>query len=73
MILETLEADHHDESGRTTIPARKRRNRSRQLSLFVDESHPLLEELKSLDLESLSPLAALQELHRMRDQLQDIR
>jgi len=69
VILERLEADHHDESGRTTIPARKRRNRSRQLTLFVDESHPLLEELKSLDLESLSPLAALQELHRMRDQL----
>jgi len=69
VILERLEADHHDEAGRTTIPARKRRNRSRQLSLFVDESHPLLDELKSLDLESLSPLAALQELHRLRGQL----
>ncbi|MBL8851994.1 MAG: DNA mismatch repair protein MutS, partial [Planctomycetaceae bacterium] len=69
VILERLEADHHDESGRTTIPARKRRGRSKQLSLFVDESHPLLEELKSLDLESLSPLAALQELHRLREQL----
>ena len=67
VILERLEAAHHDESGRTTIPARKRR--SRQLSLFVDESHPLLEELKTLDVESLSPLAALQELHRMREKL----
>ncbi|MFO1093415.1 MAG: DNA mismatch repair protein MutS [Planctomycetaceae bacterium] len=70
VILDRLEADHHDESGRTTIPARKRRNRSRQLALFVDESHPLLEELKSLDLETLSPLAALQELHRMREKLE---
>lgn len=69
VILERLEADHHDESGRTTIPARTRRSRSRQLSLFVDESHPLLEEIKTLDVESLSPLDALQELHRMRERL----
>ena len=69
VILERLEADHHDESGRTTIPARTRRSRSRQLSLFVDESHPLLEEIKTLDVESLSPLDALQELHRMREKL----
>ena len=64
VILDKLEADHHDEAGRTTIPARKRT--SRQLSLFVSDQHPLLDEIKSLKLEEMTPLHALEELHRLQ-------
>ena len=70
VILETLENDHHDEGGKLTIPPRAKRN-SRQLQLFVDEpEHPLLDELRGLNIDELSPIAALQELHRIKGQLQ---
>jgi DNA mismatch repair protein MutS len=64
VILDRLGADHHDATGKTTIPARKQT--SRQLSLFVSDQHPLLDEIKSLKLEAMTPLDALQELHRMQ-------
>jgi DNA mismatch repair protein MutS len=69
VILETLEADHHDEQGKPTIPPRERQSR-RQLKLFDDDRHPLLEELEGLNLDELTPLAALEELHRMKGKLQ---
>ena len=69
--IDQLEADHHDPSGRTTIPPRpQRRGRARQLRLFAPEPHPLVQELKGLKLEEMSPLQALQELRRIRDSVQ---
>ena len=68
-ILDTLESDHHDESGKPTIPSRTQGDAGRQLSLFPDEPHPLLDEIKSLNLDEMTPLDALQELHRMRERL----
>jgi DNA mismatch repair protein MutS len=67
-ILETLENDHHDERGRVTIPARKRKN-SRQLTLFAETEHPLLGELREINLDELTPLAALQKLHAIKGRL----
>ncbi len=69
VILDTLEADHHDKHGRPTIPARENHTQARQLSLFGPESHPLLDELKGLDIDELTPLQAIQELARMKEQL----
>ncbi len=71
VILDTLEADHHDAEGRPTIPAREVtvRGGARQLSLFEAEPHPLLEELRGLNTDELTPLQALQELARLRSQL----
>jgi DNA mismatch repair protein MutS len=69
VILDTLEADHHDEAGKPTIPERKKRGGGRQLSLFEADAHPVVEELKSLNLDELTPLGALQELHRLRERL----
>jgi DNA mismatch repair protein MutS len=69
VILDTLEADHHDESGKPTIPVRRDRADRRQLSLFGPEEHPLIDEIKGLNLDEMTPLAALQELHRMRERL----
>ena len=69
VILSQLEADHMDESGRIKIPARPRMSRSRQLSLFIEPDHPVIEQLKSLDLEQLTPIAALQKLNEFRAEL----
>jgi DNA mismatch repair protein MutS len=70
VILETLEADHLDEKGRPKVPARStRQSGDRQLSLFGGEPHPVLEQLRALDVDQLTPLAALQELNRIREEL----
>ncbi len=69
VILEQLEADHIDESGRVKIPPRPRKSRSRQLSLFIEPDHPVIEKLKSLDLDQLTPIAALQKLTEFRQEL----
>ncbi len=66
VILKQLESDHIDESGRVKIPERKSKSRDRQLALFVEPDHPVIEQLKSLDLNQLTPLAALQLLNDFR-------
>jgi DNA mismatch repair protein MutS len=68
IILKTLEADHHKESGELTIPARKprRKIKANQLALFNAEEHPLVDELRKLDPDAMTPLQAIQELHRLR-------
>jgi DNA mismatch repair protein MutS len=68
VILARLEDDHVDEEGRTKIPARKTSS-ERQLSLFVMEEHPLIDELRKLKIDELTPLAALEELNRMKKNL----
>ena len=70
LILNTLESDHLDESGRTKIP-RREAPQHKQLLLFGSEDHPLFDEIRSLDLDQMSPLDALQELHRLRDELSE--
>ena len=66
VILAQLESDHIDESGRVKIPERKSKSRDRQLALFVEPDHPVIKQLKSLDLDQLTPLAALQMLSDFR-------
>ena len=71
VILGTLEADHLDEDGRPKMPARRTRsNKEQQLSLFGSDDHPVLDALRHLKVEELTPLAALQQLQSWRDQLQ---
>ena len=69
LILDTLEADHLDESGRPKVPARTTRTSSAQLSLFEPPEHPLLDEIRRLDLDHLTPMAALERLHSLREKL----
>ncbi|MDP1798212.1 MAG: DNA mismatch repair protein MutS [Planctomycetaceae bacterium] len=67
IILKTLETDHVDETGKTRIPTRTIRKRERQLALFSPvENHPVLDELRQMDMETMSPDVALRELQRMR-------
>ena len=69
VILAQLESDHVDESGKVKIPERKSKSRDRQLSLFIEPDHPVIEKLKSLDIEQLTPIAALQKLNEFRQEL----
>jgi len=71
VILESLEADHVDEAGRPKVPARTTRPAARQqLTLFQPDQHPVLDALRELDLDRMTPLAALEKLHALRDGLQ---
>jgi DNA mismatch repair protein MutS len=71
VILESLEADHIDEAGRPKVPARTTRPAARkQLTLFQSDQHPVLDALRELDLDRMTPLAALEKLHALRDGLQ---
>ena len=70
VILQTLEDDHVDDAGKTKIPIRQtQKKREIQLALFSDEEHPVVDELRQINIDEMTPLAALQELHRLRQQV----
>ncbi len=70
VILDSLEAEHLDESGKPKVPERRTQSgRRQQLTLFEPPPHPLLEEIRRLDLDQMTPLAALEKLHRLREEL----
>jgi DNA mismatch repair protein MutS len=72
VVLESLEAEHVDEKGRPKVPARSTRPSARkQLTLFQPPPHPLLEEIRGLDLDQMTPLAALEKLHAFREGLRE--
>ncbi|MCH2202603.1 MAG: DNA mismatch repair protein MutS [Fuerstiella sp.] len=71
-ILDTLENDHINQDGRPSVPQRETgRQKSRQLSLFELPEDPLLDEIRNLEVDRMTPLEAMQELHRLRKQLTD--
>ena len=70
VILDTLENDHVGEDGKTRIPVRETRKSHRQLSLFTPEEHPVLDQIRQLDINDMTPLDALAELNRIRGEIQ---
>jgi DNA mismatch repair protein MutS len=70
-ILAQLEAEHLDERGRPKIGAGRasRRRGDLQLTLFAPPEHPLLDTIRSLEVDRLTPLEALQLLHQWRAEL----
>ena len=69
VILESLEADHVDEAGRPKVPVRSTRPSARQQLTLFQEQHPVLDAIRDLDLDRMTPLAALEKLHALRDGL----
>ncbi len=71
VVLSRLEADHLDDEGRPKMPARKAPSKKeQQLSLFGADDHPVLDALRQVKVDSLTPIAALQQLQAWQDQLQ---
>jgi DNA mismatch repair protein MutS len=70
VILETLETDHVDKDGLPKVPARRSADKSsRQLELFHVIEHPVIDRLREMSPERMTPLEALEALHRMREEL----
>ena len=70
-ILAQLEAEHLDEQGRPKIGAgrTKRPRGDIQLTLFAPMEHPLLDTIRETDIDRLTPLEALQLVHKWRNEL----
>ena len=71
-VLAQLEADHRDALDRPTItpPGNGSAGGNYQLTLFGFADHPLLDEIEKLDVNEMTPLAAIQFLQQAQQQLQ---
>jgi DNA mismatch repair protein MutS len=71
-VLAQLEADHRDALDRPTIrtPGTGGGHGSYQLTLFGFIDHPLIEQIQKLDLNSMTPIEAMQFLQQARASLQ---
>lgn len=70
-ILVQLEEEHLDAEGRAKIarPAPPQRRGQLQLTLFGPADHPLLDDIRQLDPNQLTPLDALGLIHKWQEQL----
>jgi len=70
-ILAQLEDEHLDQSGRPKISAKQGGSRGRdvQLTLFGYADHPLLEKIRAAEVDSLTPLEALQLIQQWQSDL----
>ena len=70
-ILAQLEQEHVDESGRPKIAVtgKKKRRGDLQLTLFAPPEHPLVDELRRLDVAHLTPMGALELLNQWQGQV----
>lgn len=71
-ILATLENDHVSADGRPKVPQRETtKQRRQQKSLFQLPEDPVIDQLRKLSVDELSPMQALQELYRLRQQISE--
>ncbi|HUT93179.1 MAG TPA: DNA mismatch repair protein MutS [Thermoguttaceae bacterium] len=70
-ILAQLEDEHLDGEGRAKIARRPERRRAGdiQLTLFSPADHPLLDDVRNVDLDQTTPLEALQLVKRWQESL----
>jgi DNA mismatch repair protein MutS len=70
-ILAQLESEHHDSTGRARIArGTTKRAGQMQLTLFAPLEHPLLDEIRGLDLDDTTPREAMQRVARWQAELQ---
>src|SRR5206468_565309 len=69
-ILSQLEAEHLGDNGRPKIAIKGKRSQrgDLQLTLFAAPEHPVVDELRRIDVNSLSPLEALKRLAELQSQ-----
>lgn len=71
-ILDSLENQNINEEGKSNVPQREtKKQRQQQLSLFALPEDPLLDEIRQLNVDDLSPRQAMDELYRLRKVLAD--
>jgi DNA mismatch repair protein MutS len=70
-ILAQLEAEHLDDDGRPKIASKRKRRRGGdiQLTLFGPPEHPLLNKIRDLQVDHLTPLQALQLVQQWQREL----
>jgi len=69
-ILAQLELDHLDRHGQSKIsPPPKRSGSHIQMTLFQTGEHPVIDQIKDLDITQLTPMAALQLLEQWRHEI----
>ena len=74
-ILAQLESEHLDGDGRPKIAAqgKKRPRGDLQMTLFAPYDHPLLEKIRAVDINLLTPLEAIQLVKQWQDNLMNDR
>lgn len=73
-ILDSLENQNVNEEGKRDVPVRETKQHGyQQLSLFALPEDPLLDEIRKLNVDDLSPRQAMDELYRLRKVLDDRR
>jgi DNA mismatch repair protein MutS len=69
-ILTSLEVQHTDDQGKPRVPQRKKNSQEKQLLLFGETlPHPVIDQLKELNLDQMTPLDALNKLHDLHKKL----
>jgi DNA mismatch repair protein MutS len=70
-ILARLEEEHLGENGRPRLAIKGKRSRQGdlQLTLFAAPEHPVVEQIRRLDVDSLTPREALQQLAELQSQI----
>jgi DNA mismatch repair protein MutS len=73
-ILAQLEEEHLDAEGRAKIarPRPAGNHTGLQLTLFGPAEHPLLDEIRQIDLDSTTPLEALQRIRQWQEELAEV-
>jgi DNA mismatch repair protein MutS len=70
-VLAALEEEHLDSKGRPKLRRAQRGSGQLQLPLFAPSEHPLIDEVRKLDLEHTTPLEAMRQLAAWQERLRE--
>ena len=68
-ILEALENQNVNEEGQSTVPKREPKRQQQQLRLFDFPEDPLLDEIRQLNVDEMTPREAMDELYRLHQEI----
>jgi DNA mismatch repair protein MutS len=74
-VLAHLEAEHMDETGRPRMEAKRKKQRRGdiQLTLFAPYDHPVIDKIRQVNLDEMTPLAALQLIQQWQREVESDR
>jgi DNA mismatch repair protein MutS len=73
MILTNLEAETLDADGKPKFATikKEKEDKPKQLPLFNPPQNVVIEEIKNLDTSKITPIEALNKLHKLKDKLEE--